>query len=198
MKKLVIASRNENKILEIKEALSGLSLEIIGQSEVAKDLEVIEDADTLEGNADLKAKALSTISPNTFVLGDDTGLFVKALDGAPGVLSARYAGQAHNDEKNKMKLLKEMEGLSNRQAYFETVFVLYDPFGQKSILTGHCNGTIALEEVGDSGFGYDPIFIPEGYSTSFAEMDIKEKNQISHRGNALKALRQYFETYGVL
>lgn len=199
MKRLIIASDNLNKISEIKNALRGLPVEVIGKGELGISLPPVEEnAPQLEGNADLKAKSIKEICPEDFVLADDTGLFVDALDGEPGVHSARYAGNQHDDEANKKKLLRKMEDCDDRNAYFETVLVLYDPSGQKSILTGHCNGRIAREEHGDNGFGYDPLFFPEDSDRSFAEMDTEEKNKISHRGRALQALRQYFETFGVL
>lgn len=195
--KLLIASNNKNKILEIKSKLSNSSLEIVSPIELGiENFDVEETEETLEGNAELKAKAFyeKTVLAS---FSDDTGLFVEALDGRPGVYSARYAGENASFKDNCEKLLGELEGVENRNAYFRTVICFYD--GNKSeFIDGICKGKIIKEMRGDKGFGYDPIFVPEAYQNTFAELDSSVKNEISHRGKAtdsfVKLLNEKFNS----
>ncbi len=188
MREIVLSTDNINKLREIREILEDLDIKIYGKSDIeGLDFEVIEDGDTLYDNALKKASAMAERVDHA-VLADDTGLFVKALNGEPGVHSARYASE-HDDKKNREKLLNNLKDKEDRSAYFKTEIILIDE--DKNIITieGVCPGKISLEERGDNGFGYDSIFIPDGFDKTFAEMSHEEKNQISHRSRALKNLR---------
>ena len=154
--------------------------------------DIPETSDTLEGNASIKSKFIyDKYGFDCFA--DDTGLEVEHLDGKPGVWSARYAGDEHNHEKNIQKLLKEMEGASNRKGQFRTVISLIIN-RTEFFFEGVVTGTILNEKHGDKGFGYDPVFQPDGFSSSFAEMDMEAKNKISHRGVAVRKLAAFLET----
>ncbi|MCB0433963.1 MAG: non-canonical purine NTP diphosphatase [Flavobacteriaceae bacterium] len=185
---LVFATNNRNKLKEVQalvlEPIQLLSLE---------DIDCLEDIPetqlTIEGNAIQKIEYLKK-HYNIDGFADDTGLEVKALHGEPGVFSARYAGDQRNAQDNMDKLLKNLEGKTNRSAQFKTVIALTLK-GQLHTFTGICKGTILTEKRGDQGFGYDPIFQPEGYEQTFAEMDLALKNQIGHRGKAIKQLVQF-------
>lgn len=185
---LVFATHNLNKLKEIQAMLPSniklLSLDDIGVTE-----EIPETSDTIEGNAILKAEYVK----NRFgydCFADDTGLEVDALNGAPGVHSARYAGKEKDNEANIQKLLKELEGKENRRARFITVIAL-NMEDHQLLFTGVCNGSILKEKKGGKGFGYDPVFKPDGVPRSFAEMDMEEKSRLSHRGQAVKNLVEY-------
>lgn len=197
MKKILLATNNNHKVEEIQAILKDLGYEVLARDQVYdKSFDVDENADTLAGNALLKAQALrNLVSESYMVLADDTGLFVDALDGAPGVHSARYAGDAHDDQANKKKLLKELEDVSEekRTARFKTVMALVQAGKDPVFIEGILEGKIAEEERGSSGFGYDPLFIPEGYSLSLGQMNPEEKNRISHRHNALIKLAKYLK-----
>jgi XTP/dITP diphosphohydrolase len=187
---LVFASNNKNKIKEIlllvPSDIQILSLEDIGCIE-----EIPETADTIEGNAILKANYISeNYGYNCFA--DDTGLEVEALDGEPGVYSARYAGEQRDANDNMDKLLANLEGKSNRNAQFKTVIAL-NLDGKQNLFTGVINGKIIEEKIGTNGFGYDPIFIADGYSKTFAELTLEEKSVISHRGLAVKQLVDFLK-----
>lgn len=189
--KLVIATDNKNKVKEIKEVLKDFDFEILSKKELGLgDLNIVENAETLEGNAKIKAEAISK-KIDSYILADDTGLFVKALNGEPGVRSARYAGD-HDEKANRKKLLKNLEDKDDRSAYFKTVLCLISPDKNINFIEGTCKGIIANEEKGKGGFGYDPIFIPEGQNKTFGQMSLLEKNIISHRGRALENLKKYF------
>lgn len=189
--KLVIATDNKNKVKEIKEVLKDFDFEILSKKELGLgDLNIVENAETLEGNAKIKAEAISK-KIDSYILADDTGLFVKALNGEPGVRSARYAGD-HDEKENRKKLLKNLEDKDDRSAYFKTVLCLISPDKNLNFIEGTCKGIIANEEKGKGGFGYDPIFIPEGQNKTFGQMSLLEKNIISHRGRALENLKKYF------
>lgn len=189
--KLVIATDNKNKVKEIKEVLKDFDFEILSKKELGLgDLNIVENAETLEGNAKIKAEAISK-KIDSYILADDTGLFVKALNGEPGVRSARYAGD-HDEKANRKKLLKNLEDKDDRSAYFKTVLCLISPDKNVNFIEGTCKGFIANEEKGKVGFGYDPIFIPEGQNKTFGQMSLLEKNIISHRGRALENLKKYF------
>ena len=183
--KLVFASNNQNKIKEIQlllpQSIQILSLEDIGCFE-----EIPETADTIEGNAILKANYVTEkYGYNCFA--DDTGLEVEALNGEPGVYSARYAGEQKDANDNMDKLLANLKGKSNRKANFKTVICL-NINGEQHLFTGIINGQIIEEKIGTNGFGYDPIFVAESYTKTFAELTIEEKSTISHRGLAVKQL----------
>ncbi len=189
--KLVFASNNKNKILEIRHQLPPeielLSLEDIGCFE-----DIPETAYTIEGNAILKANYVTqNYGYNCFA--DDTGLEVEALNGAPGVYSARYAGEQKNAEDNMAKLLQELKPHDNRNARFKTVIAL-NLDGQQHIFTGTVNGEITHEQAGDKGFGYDPVFKPEGLSYTFAQISLDEKALLSHRGRAVQQLISFLKS----
>lgn len=188
MRKIVLSTDNKNKLREIREILEDLDVKIYGKSDIdGMDFEVIEDGDILYDNALKKAAAMAE-RVDYAVLADDTGLFVNALAGEPGVHSARYASE-HDDKKNREKLLNNLKDKDDRSAYFKTEIILIDEEKNIIPIEGVCPGKISLEERGDNGFGYDSIFIPEGFDKTFAEMSHEEKNQISHRSRALKNLR---------
>lgn len=188
MREIVLSTDNINKLREIREILDDLDIKIYGKSDIeGLDFEVIEDGDTLYDNALKKASAMAE-RVDYAVLADDTGLFVTALNGEPGVHSARYASE-HDDKKNREKLLNNLKDKEDRSAYFKTEIILIDEDKNIIPIEGVCPGKISLEERGDNGFGYDSIFIPDGFDKTFAEMSHEEKNQISHRSRALKNLR---------
>ena len=182
--RLVIATRNPNKLIEIREVLS-LDPNIVKSSlDYPQIPDVIEDKETLEENAIKKAITISAAT-GCWALADDSGLEVDALNGAPGVYSARYAGEHCSYIDNCKKLLFEMDGKENRRARFRTVLALVNLVGEIRTIEGSVEGRILTEMRGDGGFGYDPIFMPDGYNLSYAEFDPLEKNRISHRGKAL-------------
>lgn len=187
LKKILLATGNPNKIKEIKNALIDLNVNVDLFSPSELDLEgidPIENSNTLEGNALIKASEFFAQSKIPS-LADDTGLEVDALGGKPGVKSARYSGENATSESNRKKLLMELEDKENRKARFRTVFCLRDK-DNTYYFEGTCEGKITKSEIGKGGFGYDPIFIPDGYDHTFADMNSKLKNEISHRGRAVK------------
>jgi XTP/dITP diphosphohydrolase len=191
---LVLATRNANKLEEIRDVL-GLNPHTVKSSfDYPQIPDVVEDKDTLEGNAIKKATTIAAAT-GCWALADDSGLEVDALAGAPGVYSARYAGEHCSYLDNCNKLLFEMEGKTNRRARFRTVLALVNLVGEVRTLEGAMEGTILTEMRGEGGFGYDPVFMPEGYDLSYAEFDPAEKNRISHRGKALHAA---IEQWGAL
>ncbi len=183
--KLIIASNNKHKIEEIKAILENEFDEILTLSEAGINHETIEDGNTFSENAYKKAREISEIS-GCASLADDSGLCVEALDGAPGIYSARYSGKGQT-ENNKL-LLSNMKDKQNRNAHFTCAAVLVFPDGRAVKAEGYMHGSIAEEESGNGGFGYDPLFIPAGYTKTVAELSEKEKNSISHRKNALSSL----------
>ncbi|MBX2819566.1 MAG: RdgB/HAM1 family non-canonical purine NTP pyrophosphatase [Rhodothermaceae bacterium] len=183
-KKLVLATGNEGKKKEIEYLLRGFDLEIYSLRDFDGLPEVDEDQPTLEGNAEKKARVIHELL-GIPTLADDTGLEVDALDGRPGVYSARYAGEDGNADANRALLLKEMADKKNRAARFRTVLA-YFINGEKHLFQGVCEGEIIGRERGIGGFGYDPVFLPENSEMTFAEMSVEEKNKISHRGKALR------------
>lgn len=190
--KLVFATNNQHKLDEIRKITAG-RIEIVSLSDIDCHDDIPETADTLEGNALLKARYVKEkFGFDCFA--DDTGLEVEALDNAPGVYSARYAGPGHDAEANMKKLLHEMEGKENRKARFRTVIALLTG-DQEYCFEGVVNGSISCEKRGGTGFGYDPIFVPEGYHLSFAEMGNDEKNKISHRAEAVKKLTAFLSDH---
>ena len=188
--KLVFATNNKHKLQEVRDIV-GNRVEVLSLNDINCHDDIPETADTLQGNALIKARHIyDKYGLNCFA--DDTGLEVEALDGAPGVYSARYAGEECDSEANMLKLLKNLTGKNNRNAQFRTVIALIIN-GEEKLFNGIVKGTISDEKRGDSGFGYDPIFIPEGYTESFAQMSGEMKNSISHRFRATKQLSDYLK-----
>ena len=186
--KLYFATNNIHKLKEVQEVV-GDSFQIESMRSLGINEDIPEDQQTLEGNALQKARFLYDRTRES-CFADDTGLEVDALNGAPGVYSARYAGEAKNSLDNMALLLKNMSGIQNRKARFRTVIALILD-GKEYLFEGVVNGTIAEEPRGTAGFGYDPLFVPDGYSTTFAEMDSEAKNAISHRGRAVEKLAAF-------
>ncbi len=193
-KSFLIASGNKHKIDEIKKILASSGLEIL--SGLDFDLpEVNEDQDSLEGNSLKKAREVALLTGKNS-LADDTGLFVEALDGRPGIYAARYAGEGCSFTDNRSKLLLEMKGAKDRAAFFATVVTFCNSNGEKIFACkGVMRGEIATAEIGDKGFGYDNIFVPEGYDKTLGELSPKVKNKISHRGKALQEILPKIEKY---
>ena len=188
MEELVIATHNKHKAEEIKRLLDG-KIKIVTLNELGCKEEIPEEGETLKENALQKAQCVwEKYHKNCFA--DDTGLMVDALNGEPGVYSARYAGEHCSFDDNINLLLDNMEGKTNRNARFETVICLIED-GKARYFEGKCEGCILTERYGRGGFGYDPIFMPKGYGESFAELSTEEKNKISHRGKATAELIKY-------
>lgn len=188
---LLFATNNKHKLYEIKEAI-GSRIEILGLHEAGINEDIPETGITLEENALQKAKYISDkYHINCFA--DDTGLEIEALDERPGVYSARYAGEDGDFENNIKKVLAEMQNCNNRKARFRCVIALITN-GKTDFFEGIINGKLLNEKRGQGGFGYDPIFVPDGYELTFAEMPIEEKNKISHRGLAVKKLVEYLNS----
>jgi len=189
---LVIATRNKGKTLEIKALLKGFPVEIKNLDDFGPIPHLEEDGDTFDENAYKKASFAARIL-GLPALADDSGLTVEALDGAPGIHSARYAGENATDEQRYLQLLNEMEGKSNRKAAFECVISIAVPTGPALTYEARCEGLITTEPAGSNGFGYDPVFFYPPYNKTFAQITIEEKNSISHRGKALAELRSEFD-----
>ncbi|MDR0971428.1 MAG: non-canonical purine NTP diphosphatase [Bacteroidales bacterium] len=188
MKQYVIATNNAHKIEEIRQILNK-GIEILSLKDLNIREDIPETSKTIEGNSEQKARYIyEKYNKNCFA--DDTGLFVEALNGEPGVYSARYAGENCSFEDNIDKLLMKMEGKTMRKAYFRTVICLIEE-GKEHFFEGKIEGTIATERYGKGGFGYDPIFFPKNSPLSFAELPLEEKNKLSHRGIATRKLAQY-------
>lgn len=197
MKKFVLASGNEHKLIEIKKILKEFGIGIVTMSEVGLgELEIIEDGETFEENSFIKAKEVMERTGLPTVA-DDSGLMVNYLDGAPGVYSARFAGEAVTYEDNNDKLLKVLKDVpeNERGAKFVTVMTLLFPSGDRIVARGEIDGKILKQRKGEKGFGYDPLFYVEEYGKTFAEMSLKLKNKISHRGKALVSLKDQLEEY---
>lgn len=184
---IVFATNNSHKLEEIRQILGKEASEVKSLAEIGCHDDIPETADTLEGNAEIKARWVAERYGADMVFADDTGLEVVALGGAPGVRSARYAGPGHDSAANMARLLREMEGKTDRRAQFRTVIALIRD-GKLTFVEGKVCGTITTEPAGTDGFGYDPVFIPEGHSKTFAQMSATEKNAISHRGRAMERL----------
>lgn len=184
-KTLYLATRNAHKVRELQSMLSGTFWDVRSLADVPHAPEVAETGDTFLANANLKAEAISLCVPEHYVLADDSGLEVDALHGAPGVWSARYAGLPSNDANNNAKLLKELEGKAERTARFQCVLALARAGNVLSNFRGTCEGHIIDQPNGANGFGYDPLFIPEGHSETFGQLPDSVKAQISHRARAL-------------
>ena len=189
MKTIFVATHNAHKIKEIGEILSGWNV-------VADDPEgVVEDAPDFAGNALLKVRAIAARHRGEWCLADDSGLEVAALGGAPGVRSARYAGEPSDTAANNALLLKNLDGVADRRANFTCAVALVGPDGREHTVVGRCFGTIAESPSGAAGFGYDPLFVPDGHSRSFAELTAGEKNAISHRGRALASAKELLAAF---
>lgn len=195
--KLVVATGNPGKIRELARLLDGLGLELVGLPGDAPD--VVEDRDTFEGNAIKKATELAEHT-GEMTVADDSGLVVDALGGAPGIYSARYAGEHGDDQANNDKLVRELAGVpdAERTARFVCALAFVDPAGPLEgahVVRGTIEGTILREERGDGGFGYDPLFLPLGETCTTAEMPPAQKNEISHRAEAARGLREFLAKY---
>jgi XTP/dITP diphosphohydrolase len=190
MEQLILATSNSNKTKEIQ-SLFPSTFQLINLKEAGIDSEIPEPFQTLEENSNHKAYTVYLLT-GMDCFAEDTGLEVDALHGEPGVLSARYAGEPRNDQRNIKKLLLKMDGMSNRNAQFKTVMTLYLN-GQKISFEGICKGEISLSPKGTDGFGYDPVFIPTGSKLTFAEMSLDQKNQFSHRKKALYKMIDYLK-----
>ena len=183
---VLVATRNKHKLEEIRQIFALPGLVLLAADEVAGLPEdVVEDADTFEGNALKKARELCAAS-GLWTLADDSGLEVAALGNAPGVYSARYAGEPCSYPANNAKLLRELEGIADRRAQFRCAIALCAPDGREWVVDGRCAGSIIGEPRGANGFGYDPLFVPDGHTRTFAELDSETKHALSHRGNALR------------
>ena len=186
--KLFVATHNAHKIREIGEILPGFEI-------IADDPDAEETAPDFEGNALIKVRAIAARHAGEWAMADDSGLEVDALGGAPGVRSARYAGEPSSTPANNALLLKNLAGIENRTARFTCAIALVDPSGGEHVVVGHCPGRIAETPSGSAGFGYHPLFIPDGYDASFADLGEEVKNGISHRGRALAAARALMLKY---
>lgn len=183
--KLLLATRNKDKVIEIKEILKDLEVEIVSALDFPEMPEVIEDKDTILGNSIKKATECAKFT-GLLSIADDTGLFVEALDGKPGVYSARFAGENCTYKDNRDKMLREMKGKNNRKAQFRTVVAFSSPNGIVTTAEGKVDGEITNKEIGTGGFGYDAIFRAVETGKTFGEMSQQEKRKISHRGRAFR------------
>lgn len=191
MKQLVFATNNAHKLDEVRKIL-GEKFNVLSLKEIGCNDDIAETAETFEGNALIKARYIhDKYGYDCFA--DDSGLEIDVLGGAPGVYSARYAGEAHDSEKNMAKVLEQLQGIENRAARFRTVIALTLD-GKEHLFEGEIAGRIIEERRGAGGFGYDPIFIPDGETRTFAEMDDTQKNGISHRARAVKKLVAFLES----
>lgn len=189
--KLIFATHNKNKAKEVKSIMPSF-IELLSLDDINFHDEIDETASTLEGNALLKAKTIfEKTGINCFA--DDSGLLVDALNGEPGVYSARYAGEQKNDQDNMQKLLHELNDKPNKNAHFKTVMALIID-GKEHLFEGKIEGKIITEKLGSNGFGYDPIFVPDGYNETFAQLDSETKNKISHRARALQKMLEFLKT----
>ena len=191
MTQLILATHNDHKAKEFRDILPQYSVQTL--ADLGHDDEIKETATSLEGNSFIKAETVFKRYGHV-VISDDSGLEVDALYGAPGVYSARYAGDPRNDQRNTEKLLDELQGASNRKAQFRTVITLMNAENSFQF-EGIVKGTIAKSPLGEAGFGYDPVFIPEGVQQTFAELAANEKNKISHRANAIEKLLHFLNEH---
>jgi XTP/dITP diphosphohydrolase len=190
---LLLATRNLNKTREFSQLL-GRNFILRDLTSVPSTRAVVESGKTFEENATLKAVAVSKIFPHATVIADDSGLEVDALYGAPGIFSARYDGENASDRRNVKKLLRELQGATERSARFRCVIALAKSGKLVTTVTGELTGTITKSARGENGFGYDPVFMPEGFEETFAELPSKTKNALSHRGKAAAKLVRYLST----
>jgi XTP/dITP diphosphohydrolase len=196
---IVLATRNKKKIEEIKRITADLHITILSLADFPGCPETVEDRDTFEGNATKKAAEVCRCTGKA-ALADDSGLAVDALAGAPGVYSARYAGEGANDVRNNEKLLSELSDVppAERTARFICCMALAFPDSSVKTFFGEARGSIAMEPKGKTGFGYDPVFVPDGFSRTFAEMAGEEKDRLSHRGKAIEKLAQFLHSSSCL
>lgn len=192
--KIVVATKNKGKLVEIKKLLLDLGIEVISQDEANINIEVLEDGKTFEENSYKKAYEIMKAC-NLPTIADDSGLCVDFLNGAPGVYSARYAGENASDDDKINKLLSEMKNASSRAAKFVCCACLLFPNGDKIEARGECFGEILNEKKGTSGFGYDPVFYINEFSKTLAQMDLEQKNKISHRAKAFLMLKEKLKQY---
>lgn len=193
MRQIVFASNNDHKLRELRQLL-GSSFEVLSLSDIGCHDDIPETADTFEGNALLKARYVKEhYGYDCFA--DDSGLEVDAIGGAPGIYSARYAGSGHDNAANNARLLHELEGIADRRARFRTAIALLEGDAEPRYFNGSVEGTILTEPHGDGGFGYDPLFRPDGWQISFAEASADEKNAVSHRGRAVRLLAAYLDSH---
>jgi len=190
--KIVFATNNQNKVKEVRTVLQG-AFEVISLKEGGVDIDIPEPYNTLEANAATKSKTIYQLTGND-CFSEDTGLFVNALNGEPGVKSARYAGESASNELNIQKLLLKMQTIENRKAHFRTVVSLILN-GTEHQFDGICEGVILNEKRGNQGFGYDAVFLPDGSDRSFGEMMLEEKNKFSHRKKAINKLLAFLSTH---
>lgn len=185
--KLFVATHNAHKVREMSQIMPGVDI-------VPDDpADIEENAPDFEGNALIKVRAIAARHPGEWCMADDSGLEVAALGGAPGVRSARYAGEPSNTAANNALLLKNLAGVSDRRANFTCAVAIVDADGREHVVVGKCFGRIAESPSGAAGFGYDPLFVPDGHDRSFAELSADEKNAISHRGRALAEVKRILE-----
>ncbi|NPV12003.1 MAG: RdgB/HAM1 family non-canonical purine NTP pyrophosphatase [Ignavibacteria bacterium] len=193
--KIVLATNNPNKVKEVKEILNELGVEVLTLKDLGIDIEIIEDQDSFEGNARKKAHTIFEITKIP-TIADDSGLIVEQLNGAPGVYSSRYAGEEHNYEKNNQKLLQELKDKPKPHRAKFICVINYKSETEDEIFTGMVDGEIVDQPRGTNGFGYDPLFKPDGFNQTYAELPSEIKNKISHRYKALLQFRDYlFERF---
>lgn len=197
-RRIVLATRNAHKVTEISEALGLPGVELAGLDAFPDAPDVVEDGETFRANAEKKARS-AAVATGLPALADDSGLVVDALGGEPGVRSARFAGEEAGDAANRRELRRRMAGVpaGERSARFVCVLALATPDGEVQVVEGRCEGALLEEERGDGGFGYDPLFVPEGETRTFAEMSRAEKAGMSHRGRAIAAMRPLLAGAGV-
>ena len=185
--RIIAATQNAGKIKEIERIFGDLGVEVISQHQAGFDIDIEETGDSFEKNSLIKARSVSLLCDD-IVMADDSGLCIDALDGRPGIYSARYAGENATDAEKIQKVLTEMQGIKNRSAKFVTAVAVILPDGTELVTTGEVKGEILNEPEGENGFGYDPIFYCTELGKTFANADMEEKNSVSHRGRALKSM----------
>lgn len=194
---ILIATNNKHKVREISQIFAGTDLKTVSPAQINLSVEVEEDGNTFAENALKKARGFCEAS-GLICVADDSGLTVECLSGEPGVYSARYGGEGLDDKGRTQLLLKNMSGAKNRRAAFVSSVAMVFPDGRVVTAEGRCEGRIALAPSGNNGFGYDPVFVPDGYDKTFSELSEEEKNRISHRGRALEALEKKLLELGIL
>lgn len=197
MRELVIATKNDKKLFELKRYLKNINVNIVSLKDFRKCRRIVEDGDTFKKNAIKKAMVTSKFTRG-LVIADDSGLVVKALGGQPGVRSSRFAGRNKSDRQNNKKLLKLLAKVprSKRQAKFVCAAAICDNGKLVKVIEESCEGTIAFSEKGGYGFGYDPLFLVQKYKKTFGELGLKVKDKMSHRSKALKKVREFLKKYG--
>lgn len=194
--KILTATNNQHKVREISQIFEGTAYETVSPKSIGLQVEVEEDGMTFAENALKKAESFSKAS-GLISIADDSGLVVYCLNGEPGVFSARYGGEGLDDKGRTQLLLKNMQGKTDRRAAFVSSVAMVFPDGKTVVAEGRCEGVIAHEMSGENGFGYDPVFVPDGYNKTFSELSAEEKNRISHRGRALEQLQKKLFELGI-